>query len=298
MFKLKTRIQKIIAMSAAALTLNLAMILPAKAQTASEMLLALIAEYTYKTAEATYYIEQFSYSMLTILNSWILPDESDTTANLQASFVTVTNTALQNATAQNALQQQLTQEFLAGANIESIPYVNDFTYQTMLGQPYASPDPRKKEDENINPTFNYIKNAAGINIRHRIPNNNWKGSQREKENYRNFYTTVSSIQMYNAYLLSQLYTEAAGGNQLTQQQNVLMQQASNSNWFAEVASENIGFVLRQLLMYNSQTYVLLTQLLQTQKQSLSAQAMTNTLLVLGNQFTETQLLSKATGAQQ
>lgn len=295
MFKLKNPIKKIIAISVAAFSINFAIIFPAKAQSASEMLLTLIADYTYKTAEATYWVEQFTLGVLTILNSWILPDNSDSTANLQSGFANVTNITLQNSAAQIALQKQLSQDYLTGVNLQNIPYVNDFTFQTMLGQPYANPDPRKKENENINPAYNYIKNAAGLNIKHRTPNDNWKGSDKDKENYQNFYTTISSIQMYSAYLLSQLYTDSVNGNQLTQQQNTLMQQASNSNWFAEVASENIGFVLRQILMYNSQSYVLLTQLLQAQKQALAAQAMTNTLIVLGNQFNETQLVSKATG---
>ena len=105
--------------------------------------------------------------------------------------------------------------------------------------------------------------------------------------------TISAIQTYNAYLLSQVYSDYVNGTQLTQQQNSLMQQASNAAWFTQVASENIGLVLRQILMYNSQVYVLLSQLVQTQKQALAAQAMTNTLIVIGNEFTGSQLLLRA-----
>jgi len=298
MFKLKTRLKKMIAISIAALAVGIMAISPAKGDSISDLYLAYITQFTYETAQAAYYIEQYTYGVLTILNSWVLPDKSDATANLQSGFVNMTNAAIQNSATQNTAQQQFTQDFLSGINAGSVPYANDFTYQTLLGQPYFNPDPRIQNGENVNPVFNYIKNAAGLNIVHRTPNRNWKGSDKDKQNYQNFYTTVSAIQTYNAYVLSQLYADASNGNQLTQQQNALMQQASNSDWFAQVASENIGIVLRQILMYNSQVYVLLTQLLQTQKQLLSAQAMTNTLLVLGNQFTEMQLLTKATGTPQ
>src|SRR5579872_5641521 len=118
MFKLTTRMKKIITIGVAAFGINLAIVLPASAQ--SEKLLALIALFTYKTAEATYYVEKFTYGILTILNSWILPDNSDTTASLQSAFATVTNTALQNSTTQSTVQQQLTQDFLSSINIATV----------------------------------------------------------------------------------------------------------------------------------------------------------------------------------
>ena len=293
MFKLKHHIKKIIAASAATVAAGTLIIAPAKADGTSDVYLQVIAKYTYDTATAAYYIEQYTYGALAILNNWILPDKTDTTANLQSSFTGVTNAALQNATTQQNLQTQLAQDYLGSADL---PFLNDMTYQTLLGQLYLKPDPRIQAGQTVNPAYNYIKNAAGLNIYHRPPSSNWKGNPKDIENYQNFYATILSIQSYSAFLLSQQYADYANGGQLSKQQTTLMQQASNSDWFTQVASESIGVVLRQILMYNSQSYVLLTQLLQTQKQALAAQAMTNTLIVLGNQFNEVQLLNKATSS--
>lgn len=301
MSKLKSRIKKLSAISAGVLAMSAAVILPAKGQGLAETYLAYITQYTYETAQATYYINRSIFSMLVILNSWMMPDESETTASLQSGFTTATNTVLQNSTLQQKLLMQLTQDYFKNVDPADVDFINDITYQTVLGSPYATPDPRKdkkdkagnKKDENLNSPLNYIKNVAGMNITHEVPNENWKGDTAYKIKYQNYYATISAIQSYDSYILSEMYVDSTGKNPLSKQQEALMQQASNSDWFANVASENIGTVLRQILMYNSQTYVLLTQLLQTQKELLSTQAMTNTLLVLGNQFTETQLLSKA-----
>ncbi len=298
MFKLKTRIKKIIAITAAVFAMGMIVITPARGEAqsgGSSLYLQYITEYTYLTARATYYINKFTFNMMAMLNSWVLPDQSDTTINLQTSFVNATNTVLQDQTTQANLQRQLMQEYLGkDYNPDTMDYTNDFTYQTMLGQPYLEPDPRIQNGEkNINPPYGFIKNASGMNLVHPLPQKNWKGFDPDKKKYINYYTTVSSIQSYDAYVLSQMYVETTNKTPLKQQQNALMQQASSPDWFVQVASESMGIVMRQILMYNSQTYVLLTQLLQTQKQLLSAEVMTNTLLVMGNQFTETQLLNRA-----
>ncbi len=64
---------------------------------------------------------------------------------------------------------------------------------------------------------------------------------------------------------------------------------------ALLGDPNISHILREILLYTSQDLVVQSQLLKVQKQQLAAQAMTNTLLILGNQFNENTLLDKATG---
>jgi hypothetical protein len=246
--------------------------------------------------------------------TWTQPDGTDTSAKLQSSFATLADTVSTNNDTRASIQDNLVSSLLrpttgggmpdyytvpASLTAQNFPYANDMVFQTLLGKPFLNPDPRPKTDADgnpiaIDPIYNYIKNAAGLNITHAIPSPQWIGTKDARTKYFNFYTTITAIQTYDAYLLSQLYADFAKGPQLTTQQNALMVQASNSDWFAQVASENIGVVLRQILMYNSQIFVMLTQLLQVQKQSLAAQAMTNTLIVIGNQFTESQLLNKAT----
>ncbi len=299
MFTLKTRMKKMFAMIAAVLTICILVIAPVKGQGMDEVYLKLITQNTFDTAQSAYWIEQHTYAALLILNSWIMPDDSSTTANLQSSFATQTNTVLTNFDVQQAMQRALMIDFY-GTNVtpENVNYANDMTFGSLLGQPFWDPDPRtKKGQQKIDLARNYIKNAAGLNITH-VPPGNWAGSSDAVKKYRDFYTTVSAIQSYSGYVLSQLYMDHANGGALTQQENDLMQQASSSDWFKQVATENLGTVLRQLLMYNSQNYVLMTQLLQTQKQMAATLAMTNTLIVIGDQFIEKQLVQAATTPEQ
>ncbi len=285
MFEVKNRAKKIFAISAVIFTASLVPAAPAHAETAIDYLKA-IALYTYRS-----FIK---------LNSLVLPDKSNTTRDIQGFFVNSTNFVIDDAKKQAALQPSITQDFLtptiAGRKRErpNIDYINDFTYQTLLGTPFM-PESEDRIKAKQNPMYNYFKNVAGLNINHETPSDAWTGPAVSKDNYRNFYTTISAIQTYNAYLLSGLYLDAQNGNRLSAIQNALLEKASNSTWFAQIGSDQMGVILRQLLMYSSQIFVLLTELLKTENQMLSAQAMTNTLLVMGNQFTETQLVSAAKG---
>ncbi len=283
-----TKMKKITVLSVISFVVSLSANTPAIADPIINKYLPLIAIYTFQTAAAAIEIQKSTSGALTALNDLMMKDDgkSTTTATLQKSFYDVTAAALANTTLQNTAVVSFTDDFLNNAKL---PYSNDITYQTMQGNLYIKPDPRQK----VNPAYNYIKNVAGLNITHAVPDKDWSGSAEDKQAYRNFYTTISAIQTYNAYILSDLYAESTNGNKLNKAQNDLITQASSPDWFAQVASESIGNVFRQILMYNSQSYVVLTQLLQTQKQMLSTQAMTNTLIVLGNQFTENQLLNKA-----
>ncbi|MEO8963873.1 MAG: hypothetical protein ABI370_04295 [Gammaproteobacteria bacterium] len=255
----------------------------------TEQLLTLVAWFTC-------YTDTYTYNAAVALNNWIIPDTSDTTSALQSTLASYTNTAT-NSMAQNTpdktgiqLQQQLTNDFF-GSSLGDVTQANDITFLTMLGSPIYPSDPRGDGAGDI--AYNFIKNASGINMTHTAPSDQWRGSKDNKDKYTSFYNTISSIQSYNAYVLGQMYADYKNG--MTNQTSALMQQAGNSNWFSQVASENIGYVLRQILMYNSESFVLLAQLLQTQRQMAEAQAMTNTLIVIGNQFTENQLIAKARG---
>jgi hypothetical protein len=110
-----------------------------------------------------------------------------------------------------------------------------------------------------------------------------------------YYNTVMAAESFNGYVLANQYAESQTNNGLSQAQLSLVTQASSSDWIANVASEQMGMVFRQLLMFESQLYVLMTQMLQTQKQLLIAQAMTNALLIATNQMNEGILASKAQG---
>lgn len=239
--------------------------------------------------------------------NWTDPDKTDQTASLQSGFANLENVVANGQTAKNTIQANLVKDFLAASQITmsangqtSVQYlgVNDIIFQSLLADPKNMGLPINvgsvKEDSNTI-AYHYVKNASGIMINHIIPKPTWDSSDPgPKGQYTNYYNAVNAVQTFNGYVLSQLYADSLSNNQLTKEQNALMQQASDSsNWFAKVASENIGVVLRQILMYNSQEYVLMVQLLQTQRQQLAEQAMSNTLLIIGNKFTESQLLTNA-----
>jgi hypothetical protein len=222
--------------------------------------------------------------------SWLAPDDSSATASLQNSFTTLTNARLQNARTQSDSQIKLLGDFLGNpTSQDSFPNANDISYQTLLNQPYFPINPRSNAD----PAYTYTQYAAGLNIRHIMPSPNWVPNKPAIAMYMNYYNTASAVQTYNGYILSELYSNSKNNNSFKQTQDSLVQQASNSTWFTQIASENIGVVLRQILLYNSQTYVLLADLLETQKKLLAAQAMNNALLVAVNQEAENRLYSKA-----
>jgi len=308
MFMLTTRTKKTIAIGTTLFAMSLLTLTPAKAaksESSSEK--TKISKKREQGADETkteFYlrlITVYTRGSMTALNSWLLPDESETSINMKTGFKTASDYVAANTKKQNEEQPILTAGLLTPApDVFTPPYINDFTYQSILdkSKPIDTSDERLKNDPNLDLPLNYIKNAAGLNFHHVAPDKTWtKGGNKALNTYKNFYTTVSSIQSYNGYILSGLYADAVMGNQLTTQQNDLMDKASSDDWFAQVAGESAGIVLRQILMYDSQIFVLLTQILQTQKQALAAQAMSNTLLVLGNRFTESQLYFNASGEQ-
>lgn len=236
------------------------------------------------------------------INAWLDKDDSDTTANMIPSFSSSNGSSNsssslglsallnQDLAGQSAMQSKLNLDLLTGATRDNLPYANDLVYSSLLGTFFYSTDPRGKPPA-INPQYNYIKNAAGVTIPHVIPANGWGGSKAEQAKYHAYYNTAMAVESFNAYVLSNQYID---GDQYNELQKKLITQASDpKNWFAEIASEKIGFVLRQLLIYQSQIFVLLTQLVQTQKQMATAQIMTNALLIAGNQANESLLLSRA-----
>ena len=252
-------------------------------------------------------------SIPTYLSSTVTPfilnlkaaDDTDQTANMQTSFVALGQTFGNNQTTQLALQQQLMANIVnqpissftsQGNNAASItallPNINDLAYSSLLGAP-----PVMNKNQRYVPSSNFISYVGGANLTHVIPSKGWQGTEIDKTNYTNYYNTVIAVESFDNYVLSNLYVEATNdpSKNPTSLQNSLITQASSTDWISQIASEEIGKVLRQMLIFQSQSYVLLTQLLQTQKQLLTATAMTNTLLILNNRVNESYITSKAQG---
>lgn len=266
-------------------------------------------------------IEKNTYNTLKAVNTFMvnltMADTSQTTAEIQNTFATMGNQMVADSTTQNssAMIQQLTNDLFsnpaaamtmspAGKTGGTTPSgtgsatppanAGDLLYFTLLGTPQAPPS---GSSPTITPSaaYNYIKNASGIGISHLPPSGAWKGNAQDQTTYTNYYNTVTAVASFNGYVLSNLYAENQNGNQLTTLQNNLVTQASSSNWLATMAGETIGNAIRQILIFQSQSYVLLTQLVQIERQILTAIVMNNALQILNNQHNESQLVAKAQG---
>lgn len=221
-------------------------------------------------------------------------DTSAETAAMQEQFALTGKGIADNANAQNLGIVELDKKLLGG-NAKDVPNARSLYYSSLLGYNVEIPgevavDPTKPTD----PALDFIKNASGYTIRHKAPSGTWGGDRDSIARYMAYYYTVIPAQSYGAYILSNQYAETKQNkNGLTNAQMALVAKASGSDWFTKIASEEIGVVLRQILMFESQNYVLNTQLLQTQKQLLTAQVMTNGILIAGFQADEKKMIDDA-----
>lgn len=269
----------------------------------SETYLYYIMQYTYGILQDVNNLPDYITTMSTYALSWVAQDDTDTTSQMQSSFTALGNAIIQDFNSQNSMQVQLTADmfgqdvstFTNPANrpsvLDLIPNINDLSYSTLLGVP-----PVPKGATATSP-YNYIKNATGLTVSHTLPGLTWQGAQNDQKKYQAYYNTIMAIESFNGYVLSGQYADLQNGSPFNSTQMSLISQATNSDWVAQIATEELGKVLRQLLMFDSQSYVLLSQLIQTQRQALSAQVMTNSLLILLNQNNEYMMSAKAQGIQ-
>ncbi|MFZ2315188.1 MAG: hypothetical protein WAW86_05975 [Gammaproteobacteria bacterium] len=300
MFKLKSFAFKTFALLFAAIAISISAVLPSAAEDLSGFYLQLIAEYTNgilgKVNNLPVYLEIIANSTASLFKT----DDTTITGTLQGSFTGLANNFIQNTQGQAALQTNLSNILFVNpatqktATAGQLPNANDLSYQTMLGQPFLGTDPRGK---GVDPMLNYIRNASGVGLVHTFPVAGWRGDAQSQQTYSNFFNTIVAAESYSGYLLSDMYADAKNGSPFTTLQQQLIQQASDpTKWFAKIASEEIGIVLRQILMFESQSFVLLSEMLKIEKQSLYAQAMTNSLLALSTATTEDMLIRKAQGS--
>ncbi len=234
-------------------------------------------------------------------------DTSTTTTNMQVEFAKTGNSIVQNASNQKNTFATMDTKMLGNdVSKQTIPFAPSLLYSSILGLPVNIPDklgPLRDAngndipsppliDVNDAPGINFVKFASGYAIKHPTPLLTWAGKPKNIQRYNNFYTTVMPVTSYGAYVLSGLIDENKQQG-LTEAQTNLVTQASSSDWIATISTEEIGKVLRQLLMFESQNYVLTTQLLRVQKQQLAAQVMTNAIIVATSQIDEKKLLEDA-----
>jgi hypothetical protein len=263
--------------------------------------LSQIASNTYSILEQVNNLPTYLGDIAQMATSWITTDD-DTTSFIsqnQADFASLGYWFEQNKVTQNGMQPQImatltgqplasfTEPANAPTILQVLPNINDLSYSTLLGAP---PVPRG----NVTP-YNYVSNAAALGFNHTIPSLRWRGRSSDVFTYLNYFNTVVAVESFDAYAISAIAADAQNGSQVSTLQTTLTNQATSSAWLAQIATEELGRVLRQILLFQSQSYVLLTQQLQIQKQQLTAAVMTNSLLILTNAQTEGQLLGKAQG---
>lgn len=302
----KTRLKAYIAVITVSLMTSLFLILPVRAQffqdcttCTSNHYLSEIANYTYRVLEAVNNTPDFFEPLSKYALSFLQPDDSDITATLQQDFTKLSNAVLLNDKQQVDYQPIFLNDFFTRNGKDpmpttaSLPFANEVTFTTMLGKPYFK-DPEQENGQFVDSALRYVENASGQAVPHTAPKLNFAGSQADQDKYKSYYKTISAIQTFNTYVMSELYVNAKNKYNLSKAQLKLMQDATNADtWFKQVATEDLGIVLRQILLFDSQIYVLLINSLQLQKQMVAAQTMANSLMIIGNQFTEQTLLANA-----
>lgn len=277
---------------------------PSGANSCSDTLtcLSAITTNTYGALEDLNNLPSYLNGLIQMATSWLTDTSKDGfTSQIQAGFATLGAASANDMNSQNALatQQQLIADMLglSAADFNSpnpkvlntVPNINDLSYATLIGAPPVPKAP-------ISP-YNYLKNASGFSISHPAPNLNWQGTAQDQTNYSNYFNTISAIESFDAYTLSNQYADTLNGAAFNNTQSSLIAEASGSAWLLQITTEELGKVLRHILLFDSQSYVLLSQLVQLQRQQLAAQAMTNTLLITNNGMNESLLLSKAQGVR-
>jgi hypothetical protein len=289
----KTRFRRNMTPVCSALIINIACLTPLYASTTDDLL--------QKIHDNTVIILEKIDQTPEFLRSWLEPDDSDESDNLQKTFTTLNQFVQDVADGQTTNADNLDQVLFRtdpngiAANDKNLFYGNDLTYPTLLNKPLFSPDPRNKPNQpEVDSALNYIKNASGMNIPHTLPAiSGWQGTKTDQLAYYNYFSSVMAAQTYGGYVMSGHYADMKNpSGPFSKLQKQLMQQAGDGSWFASIGAADLGVVLRQLLLFQSQSFLVLTQLLVTEKQLLYAQVMNNTLTILNNQFNEKQILLK------
>ena len=295
-------LKKLVVLMGAALSIHVAYAADASGTTSADSdYLSQIATNTYNILEQVNNLPTYLGNLAEMATSFITTDGDATSfiSTNQSSFASLGYWLEQNKVTQNTMQPQImatltgqslasfTQPANAPSILDALPNINDLSYSTLLGAP---PVPKGT----VNP-YNYVSNAAALSVNHTIPSLRWRGRSSDVFTYLNYFNTVMAVQSFDAYAISSIAADAQNGSQVSTLQTTLTNQATSSTWLAQIATEELGRVLRQILLFQSQSYVLLTQQLQIQKQQLTAAVMTNSLLIMTNAQTEGQLLSKAQG---
>ena len=304
------RIKKFILLISVAILFSLCSLFAAYAQDeSSNTILKNIENNTAAILVAVDKLPPYMEKLAEMANSWLkdesgeTPDSSSAIPAFRENFTALAGYWFPDIKNGKAFQEQLIVNLLDPINknpkvLTDLLNVNDLSYLTLLGLP---PVEKKKNDGSPDTnsldlsSFNYIKNAAGFATYHMLPNAGWEGSKPNRDRYQNYFNTVVAVESFNGFVLGNAFLETRGGSPLTTTQKNLIDTATSADWFAGIQTKELGKLLREILMFNSQSYVLMSRLLELEKQLLTAQVMTNALLIASNQLNEAYMLTQAQG---
>lgn len=170
-----------------------------------------------------------------------------------------------------------------------LPNANELAYASLLGHPPAN--------KGAFTPYNYVKNASLFSYQRPIPDSGWQGKPEDKAKYVNYFNSITSIQSFNSYLLTQIQADydADRDPTITGLRNDLVKQASDDAFIRQVAGQPMGKVFRQLLLFTAQNFVLNAQIQNSMRQLVAATAMQNSLIILFNMQNENQMIRNAKG---
>lgn len=287
------QLKKVFVLMIAALCVSIMSNGSSTAATASEYYLQQISNNTYWMLQTL----QNSANLSGFVVSWLAQDTGDDSINTQAQqslalsgwMFTISQELIK------AQQRQIVADIMDrplsdfdGKNppiLGDVPNVNEISYSSLIGVP---PVANKPVDY-----YGFVKNASAVNSIRPVPDSQWSGGDDAIELYRNYYNTVTSIESFNAYIISQLATDSI--LKANETRDKLISLATSSEYFAKIATQDLGRVLRQILLFTSQSYVVNAQLQKTLREMVAAQAMTNTMLIKLNELNEQNLANNAKG---
>lgn len=169
--------------------------------------------------------------------------------------------------------------------LNGVPTLNNVTYTNAIGLPpilgEKSKDPAWVES--------FIQSASGSTLYHqKIPKVSPNITNLQKS-YLDYFNLTYAVQSFNNYVMSKYLLK---GDETNQQQSALYRKASNTDYLSSIATAPIGHVLRDILLFQSQNYVMTSKLLEVQKEILMSNVMTNALYIAANTQNESALYDK------
>lgn len=247
-----------------------------------EKWLRLIEDHTRKTLEIVNKLPGYLEDVTIMAKSWnqtedekkIIPENQELFGTLNEAYGSSEKSAERINLTNTMTLKYLKAGSSNATNPSTPPNANMLAYPILLGKPLFPDEKYKANSKQYMQA--YLDNVANVNYPLPQLDPTWSDKNPYKKLYANYYNSMASIQSFNNFVLSGLSRQT----EIEEKSKALSDKASDSAWFEQVATEDLGLVLRHILMYVSQSYVQQNRITQLQQQQLTAQVMTNTLLMM------------------